>query len=49
MRRALKTISCLFMLLLVTPVTSSGEQFKITEVYDGSTVRAEGYDRQCLG
>jgi hypothetical protein len=36
------------MLLLLTPSVCLSGQFKITEIYDGTIVRAEGYDRQCL-
>jgi hypothetical protein len=35
-------------LLVLTPSVGLSGQFKITEIYDGNTVRAEGYDRQCL-
>jgi len=49
MKRALKIISCFAALLVMTPAISSGGQFKITRVYDGNTVKAEGYDKQCLG
>jgi len=35
-------------LLILTPSVGLSGQFKITEMYDGTTVRAEGYDRQCL-
>jgi len=35
-------------LLVLTPSVGLSGQFKITEIYDGTTVRAEGYDRQCL-
>jgi len=49
MKRACKIISFLAAFLLLIPAIWAGEQFKITRVYDGSTVRAEGYDPQCLG
>jgi hypothetical protein len=35
-------------LLVVTPSVCLSDQFKITEIYDGNTVRAERYDTQCL-
>ena len=35
-------------LLVLTPSVGLNGQFKITEIYDGTTVRAEGYDTQCL-
>jgi hypothetical protein len=35
-------------LLVLTPSVALSSQFKITEIYDANTVRAEGYDRQCL-
>ena len=49
MNRALKIIFSFAALLLVSPAICSGGQFKITRVYDGNTVKAEGYDKQCLG
>jgi hypothetical protein len=49
MKRTLKIISCFAALILISPDISSGGQFKITRVYDGNTVKAEGYDEQCLG
>jgi hypothetical protein len=48
MNRYLKIISCLGIFLLTNPAISIGGQFKITRVYDGNTVKAEGYDTQCL-
>ena len=35
-------------LLGLTPSVCLSGQFKITEIYDGISVRAEGYDKQCL-
>ncbi len=35
-------------LLVLTPSVGLSGQFKITEIYDGNTVRAEGYDTRCL-
>jgi hypothetical protein len=49
MKRAFKIISFLAAFLLIIPAVWAGEQFKITRVYDGGTVRAEGYDPQCRG
>ena len=47
--RAFKALLCLmFLFLVITPSVCLSGQFKITEIYDGNTVRAEGYDRQCL-
>jgi hypothetical protein len=47
--RAFKAVLFLmFLFLVITPSLCSSGQFKITEVYDGNTVRAERYDRQCL-
>jgi hypothetical protein len=48
MSRFLKIISCLVIFILMNPAISMGGQFKITRVYDGTTVRAEGYDPKCL-
>ena len=48
MRRYLEIIVILPALLSAMPALSLGGQFKITEVYDGNTVRAEGYDTDCL-
>jgi hypothetical protein len=48
MSRFLKIISCLVIFILMNPTISMGGQFKITRVYDGTTVRAEGYDPKCL-
>jgi hypothetical protein len=49
MKRACGIVSYLTAFLLMTPAICPGGQFKITRVYDGNTVKAEGYDRQCLG
>jgi hypothetical protein len=49
MKRACTIISFLAIFLLTVPAVWAGEQFKITRVYDGSTVKAEGYDPQCRG
>jgi hypothetical protein len=49
MKRACKIISFLAAFLVIVPGIWADEQFKITRVYDGSTVRAEGYDQQCRG
>jgi hypothetical protein len=38
----------IFSLLVITPSVCSSGQFKITKIYDGNTVRAEGYDTRCL-
>jgi hypothetical protein len=44
-----KTVLCLILLFLVImPSVCSSGQFKITKIYDGNTVRAEGYDTRCL-
>jgi len=44
MRRYLKKFLLLITLLLFLPTTSFAGQFKITRVYDGDTVKAQGYD-----
>ncbi|MEE9421410.1 MAG: hypothetical protein V3W43_18185 [Desulfatiglandaceae bacterium] len=49
MKRACKIISFLAVFLLTVPAIWADEQFKITRVYDGGTVKAEGYDPQCFG
>jgi len=44
MKRGLKIISLVFVLiLLLTTITLAG-QFKVTRVYDGDTIKAEGHD-----
>jgi hypothetical protein len=48
MNRFLKIISCLAIFILINPAISLSGQFKITRVYDGTTVKAEGYDPKCL-
>ncbi|MBW1689894.1 MAG: hypothetical protein JRI71_02675 [Deltaproteobacteria bacterium] len=48
MRRYLAIIIILPALLSALPALCWGGQFKITEIYDGTTVRAEGYDTDCL-
>ncbi len=48
MKRAFEIIFLFIAILIIVPVIASGGQFKITSVYDGKTVRAEGYDRHCL-
>lgn len=48
MRRYLEIIVILQALWSVIPAFSWGGQFKITEVYDAKTVKAEGYDTDCL-
>jgi len=48
MNRSLKILSCLVIFILMNPAISIGGQFKITRVYDGTTVKAEGYDPKCL-
>ncbi|HUV59165.1 MAG TPA: thermonuclease family protein [Desulfatiglandales bacterium] len=44
MRNILKIIPFLIALLLAFFTLSSAAQFKVTRVYDGDTVKAEGYD-----
>jgi len=48
MNRSLKVLSCLAIFILMNPAISMGDQFKITRVYDGKTLKAEGYDPKCL-
>jgi len=48
-KRACNIITFLAAFLLIIPAIWAGEQFKITRVYDGGTVKAEGYDPQCSG
>jgi len=48
MRRYLEIIVILPALLSAMPALSLGGQFKITEVYDARTVKAEGYDADCV-
>jgi len=47
-RRCLDMLIILSALLTALPALSWGGQFKITDVYDARTVRAEGYDTGCL-
>lgn len=49
MKRARIVLSNLTVFLLLAPAICSGGQFKITRVYNGNTVKAEGYDWECLG
>jgi len=49
MKRACKIISFLAVFLLTVPAIWADEQIKITRVYDGGMIRAEGYDPQCFG
>ena len=44
-----KTIPAIILALLLLPALSLAEQYKITTVYDGATIRAEGYDKQARG
>jgi hypothetical protein len=47
--RRYRTIAIFAIILFsVLPTLCWAVQFKITEVYDGTTVRAEGYDADCL-
>lgn len=48
MKRAYKIIPLLAFFFIICPAIASGGQFKITSVYEGDTVRAEGYDTRCL-
>jgi hypothetical protein len=48
MNKSLEIVAIIMALLFAVPAISSGGQFKITEVYDGTTMRAEGYDIDCL-
>lgn len=48
MNKFLKITSCLAIFILINPAITMGGQFKITRVYDGTTVKAEGYDPKCL-
>jgi hypothetical protein len=41
-------ILLLIAFLFALPTQSSVGQFKITWVHDGNTVKAEGYDKDCL-
>lgn len=43
-RRALQALAFLTTLLLFLPSFTSAGQFKITRVYDGDTVKAQGHD-----
>ena len=44
MQNALKLISFLATFLLIFPAVSFAGQFKVTRVFDGDTVKAEGHD-----
>jgi len=46
MKEPLKIIPLLIALLLIPPTISSAGQFKVTYVWDGDTVKAEGHDIQ---
>ena len=48
MRKCLEIILILSVLLFAITAYCWAEQFKITKVYDALTVRAEGYDTDCL-
>jgi hypothetical protein len=48
MKRAHKIILLLASFFFIFPAIASGGQYKITRVYEGDTVRAEGYDTHCL-
>jgi hypothetical protein len=48
MKRACKIIPLLASFFVIIPAVASGGQYKITRVYEGDRVRAEGYDRHCL-
>jgi len=48
MRRCREIAIVTMVLLFAIPALSRGGKFMITEVYDGTTVRAEGYDTDCL-
>jgi len=43
-KAAFKTILFLIVLIFVLPTISFAGQFKVTRVYDGDTVKAEGHD-----
>jgi endonuclease YncB( thermonuclease family) len=44
MRNSLKIILLLLAPLLILPTLSLAAQFKVTRVYDGDTIKAEGHD-----
>jgi endonuclease YncB( thermonuclease family) len=44
MKRTLKIIPFLITLILVLITFSFAGQFKVTRVYDGDTIKAEGHD-----
>ncbi len=48
MRRYPEIAIVTMVLLFAIPALCWGGKFMITEVYDGTTVRAEGYDTDCL-
>ena len=48
MKIAYKIISMGVVFLTIFPTIASGGQYKITQVYEGDRVRAEGYDAHCL-
>jgi hypothetical protein len=48
MKRAYKITPLLASIFIIFPAIASGGQYKITRVYEGDTVRAEGYDTHCL-
>jgi hypothetical protein len=48
MNRVYKIIPVLVTFFIIFPAVASGGQYKITRVYEGDRVRAEGYDTQCL-
>jgi endonuclease YncB( thermonuclease family) len=44
MKKISRAIPCLITLLLILPAISLADQFKVTRVYDGDTIEAEGCD-----
>jgi len=48
MKRSYKIIPLLVSFFIIFPAVASGGQYKITRVYEGNRVRAEGYDKHCL-
>jgi hypothetical protein len=48
MKRSYKIILLVVSFFIILPAVASGGQYKITRVYEGDRVRAEGYDRHCL-
>jgi hypothetical protein len=48
MNKVPEIVAIIMALLFAVPAISLGGQSKITEVYDGTTVKAEGYDINCL-